>query len=880
MKTSMVSLPAIAVLALCVLFFPVANTSSLRPSSPTPGAEAGRLLSRMPVAFVPNLGQWEHRASYVARFGAMTVYLQDHGWTFTLVKRGPVAIENTPQTAPTSLPERQLNETEGRGVAVQMAFVAANAPELAAEHQLPGRHNYFLGSDPAKWCSDVPLYASVCYGQIYPGVDVRVREQAGHFEFDLLLQPHAQLEPVEMAVEGIERMHVDCEGALVLETQLGPVRMPAPLTWEEGPSGERRLVTCCYALRGENRFGFEVTGRQPGWSLTVDPGLVYSTFLGGAESDAAYAIVLDAQGAATVAGKTYSTTLASFPTTPGAFRTFYNGSYDVFVTRLSPNGSSLVYSTFLGGGGTDYAYAIALDAQGAATIAGETNSPNFPTTPGAFDTSFNGTFGTDAFVTRLSPTGSSLGYSTFLGGTADDTARSLAIDAQGEVTVAGATRSHDFSTTPGAFDTSFNGVWDAVVTRLSPTGTSLVYSTYLGGNGIDTGFAIALDAQGAVTVAGSTGSPDFPTTPGAFDTSFNGNVDWDAFVARLSPTGSSLVYATYLGGERPDEALAVALDAQGAATVVGQTRSTSFPTTPGAFDTGYNGGGWDDDAFVTRLSPTGSSLVYSTFLGGAGVDRALALVLDAQGAATVVGQTVSFGFPTTPGAFDTSYNGPSGGDAFVTRLSPTGSSLVYSTFLGGTSYYEGASALALDAQGVATVAGWTNSADFPTTPGVFDTSYNGGPIIPISGGDAFVTRLDMLPTGTSAFGRSSPGCTGPLAASVSSMPRIGNVSFALTCGNAPPSTAGLCALTGNQLSNPLTLFGVEIWVDPSLVFVSLTANSNSIGASEVPVPVPNNAALAGGRLFAQFFWVGPTAPLPCPPLGWSASNALDFTIQR
>jgi hypothetical protein len=238
---------------------------------------------------------------------------------------------------------------------------------------------------------------------------------------------------------------------------------------------------------------------------------------------------------------------------------------------------------------------------------------------------------------------------------------------------------------------------------------------------------------------------------------------------------------------------------------------------------------------------------------------------------TVAGRTASSDFPTTPGAFDTIYNGGGRGDVFVTRLSPTGSSLDYATFLGGTDS-DDRPVLALDAQGAATVAGVTYSSDFPTTPGAFGTSHNGG-------GDGFVTRLDMLPTGVSAFGRSTPGCTGPLAISVNSMPRVDNAGFALSCGNAPPNTTGLLGFAGSRLPSPVILLGAEVWLDPSPPFVPLPASSNSIGASEVPLPIPNDPHLAGARVFAQFFWAGPTSPPPCPPLGLSASNALDLTIQ-
>ena len=857
MKHKLASLCAITALAVAGPSSSVARGTPGRVPAPRPSAEGSRLLGGLPVAFVPNVGQWEHAARYVARVGAMTVFLEENGWTVALAE-----------------PAKE----HARGVAVRMTFAGARAPTLVAEDTLPGRHNYFLG-DPAQWRSDVPLYRSVRYRDVQPGVDVRAREHAGHFEYDLLLQPGADLAPVEIAVEGIERMRVDTDGALVFETHIGPVRMPVPLSWEVGPAGEQQPIACRYALRGTNRFGFEAPGRQPGWALVVDPGLVWSTFVGGTGYEYAYALALDDQGVVTIAGSTGS---ADFPTTPGAFDLTFNGGglplpADVFVTRLAPDGASLVWSTFLGGTGNETAYALAVDAQGAATITGSTDSADFPTTLGAFDTSFNGgAFTTDAFVARLSSTGASLVWSTFLGGAANDVAFALALDTAGAVTLAGQTSSVGFPTTAGAFDQSYNGGTlyngDAFVARLTPTGASLWYSTFLGGTGDDAAYALAVDAQGAATVAGGTAAADFPTTAGAFDRTFNGgNSPGDAFVTKLAPTGASLVYSTFLGGSNEDYAFALALDAQGAATVAGSTGSIDFPITFGAFDASLSG---TSDGFVARLAPTGASLGASTFLGGLGNERVNALALDPRGAATVAGSTSSADFPTTPGAFDTTYNGPTtqGGDAFVARLSPTLASLTYSTFLGGA-FYENVNAMALDARGEAVVAGNTSSADFPTTVGAFDTTHNGGTY------DAFVTRLDMLPTGVETFGRSSPGCGGALAIGVTSMPQLGNTGFALTCGNATPNASGILALTGHRLASPFPLLGVEVWVDPTLAFVQVFVQSNGIGASEVAMPIANLPWLSGVRLFAQFFWAGPSVPLPCPPLGLSASNGLGFTVQ-
>ncbi len=853
MKISLLSVSSIATLALAASFLCVERPSPAQPVAPTPRAEGTKLLGRLPVAFVPNLGQWDSPARYVARIGAMTMFLEEKGWSFTLVERTAAKGKD------------KASETQAaRGVAVRMTFAGAGTPALVAEERLPGLHNYFLGNDPSKWRSDVPLYASVRYRDVQPGVDVRAREYDGHFEYDLLLAPGADLDAVEVVVEGSEGMYVDREGALVMQTALGPVRMPVPLSWEEGRSGAKSLVTCQYTLRGADRFGFEVPGRQPGWALVVDPGLVWSTFLGGSDLDEGRAVVVDGSGAVTTAGYVYST---NFPVTPGAFDQTYNGGNDAFVARLAPSGSTLLWATYLGGSAEDAAFALVLDPSGDTLVAGSTRSTNFPTTLGAYDTTHNG--GTDAFVARLNATGSALAWSTLLGGSGNEDYPRLGLHLEptGTVALSGGTDSANFPTTPGAHDTSYNGGGDAFVSRLAADGSSLLFSTFLGGTGSDYAPKVGTDPNGLLTVAGYTGSADFPVTPGAYDTSFNGAED--AFVTRLNASGGGLTFSTFLGGSGREFShdLGMVVDSTGAVTVAGGTGSSDFPTTLGAFDTTPNG---QSDLFVTRLDPTGTTLLWSTLVGGSQDDQVQDLEVDATGAAVVTGETTSTGYPTTLGAYDPTANGFL--DVFVTKIHPSGGSLAYSTFLGSNAW-DASQDLALASDGSAVIGGYTKSGLFPTTPGAFQTAYQGG------GSDPFVTRLDMLPTGVSAFGRSSPGCTGPLAISVTSMPQVGNANFALTCGNAPPTTSGLLALTGNGFASPVVVLGAEVWVDPTLVFIQLPANSNSVGASEVTLPIPNGRWLRGTRLFAQFFWAGPSSPPPCPPLGLSASNALEFTIQ-
>ncbi len=414
----------------------------------------------------------------------------------------------------------------------------------------------------------------------------------------------------------------------------------------------------------------------------------------------------------------------------------------------------MVYATFLGGTDWDFGADIAVDTGGNAYVTGRTRSNNFPTTSGAFDQSFGGgTCGTapntysceDGFVVKLNPAGSALAFSTYLGAGDYEGADGIAVDAAGSAYVTGGTGSVDFPTTPGAFDTSHNGYGDAFVVRLETAGSNLAYATFLGGGYGDDGEGIVVDAAGNAYVTGYTGSVDFPTTPGAFDTSANGN--GDAFVVKLNAAGSGLAYGTYVGSSDWEVSVALAIDGQGEAYVTGVTSSSSFPTTEGAFDRSFGGGTCGTppyvsvcrDAFVTRLNDNGTALVYSTYLGGSGDgsgiygDSGRAIAVDPAGNAYVTGWTDSVDFPTTPEAFAPSFSGYS--DAFVSKLNPAGSELTYSTFLGGSGSDSG-HGIAVDSAGTVYVTG-DASTGFPTTPGVFDPVANGS--------DAFVAKLNTMP---------------------------------------------------------------------------------------------------------------------------------------
>jgi hypothetical protein len=713
-------------------------------------------LGALPLSFEKNMGQSDARVDYLARAGSGTVFLTPTAAVF--------AMQNSGFRIPNSEVGIRSVRPEGRstipGAAVYMQIVGANpsARPVGLEQQ-PGRVNYFRGNDPARWHTDVPTFGRVEYRGVYPGILLAYYGGPGGLEYDFTVAPGADPHAVVLNFRGADRVELDSQGDLVAHTAVGDVVQHAPVVYQD-VDGARHAVAGAFRL---NQTGaacaaapaalcppptasFSVGPYDPTRPLVIDPLVLgYSTYLGGSgseDNDISAAIVADPTGSAYITGTTAS---PDFPTTPGAFDTGYHGpGEDAFVAKLNPAGNALVYSTYLAGDKWDLGYGIAVDQAGSAYVAGETISSDFPTTPRAFQRTIGGS--TDAFITKLSPGGDALVYSTYFGGSQVEVANGLAVDGAGNAYIAGNTDSPDMPVTPGAFDTTYNGGkygGDAFAAKLSPDGSALVYGTYLGGGLDDYGYGIAVDHAGSAYVVGATNSGDFPSTPGAFQPSFQGGPD-DAFVTKLSPDGSALAYSTFLGGEWDDLAYAVAVDASGAAYVTGLADSVNFPTTPGAFQATFKG----SPAFVAKLNASGSGLAYGTFLGGSNYETGYGIAVDGAGRAAVTGYTQSSNFPVTPVGFQTVYGG--NGDGFLVRFNGAGSALLYGTYLGGSGGDAGYK-VALDATGSVYVTGATSSANFPVTPGAFDTTYNGG------GSDAFVTKFCLQPCRGPAVPKPAPG---------------------------------------------------------------------------------------------------------------------------
>jgi len=447
----------------------------------------------------------------------------------------------------------------------------------------------------------------VTWRGLYPGISLTLREVQGEAALEVQTAPGADLGAFRLRVAAATTLRTGPDGRLVAVTPIGPVILPAVLR-----DGHPLLARP--AGRDVSFTEAQGPGSVPPPAAPTDPsigkGFEYGTFLGGSDDDhyGGVDLALGPDGSTYVAGTTFST---NFPTTPGAFDTMGDENGDLFISRLDPSGSSLLYSTYLGGTAFDVEHFLTVGSDGAAYVSGTTASSDYPTTPGAFDPSFNGG---DGFITKLDSTGSTLVYSTFLGGTSPDTVEALALAGDGSVFATGETASDDFPTTPGAFDSTLNGEDDAFVTELNPAGSDLVYSTYLGGSYNDFGYGIALGPDGTAYVTGFVQSSDFPTTPGAFDETFNGGNN-DLFVTHVNSEGSALTYSTYVGGNDGDYGRAIAVDPAGNAFITGNTDSPDYPTTPGAYDRTINSSILAD-VFATKLNAAGGDLVYSTFLGG------------------------------------------------------------------------------------------------------------------------------------------------------------------------------------------------------------------------------------------------------------------------
>jgi hypothetical protein len=648
---------------------------------------------RLPVAFEANCGQSNPEVKFIAHGAGRRLILTADGLMLS-----PISSRST-----ASYPTEPF----------RLRLLEANpSAEIAGRDRLTGTANYFVGADPNQWHVGVPRFAKVRYSEVYPGIDLVYYGNGRQVECDFIVAAGADPDVIRFAVDRRTPATIDSQGDIIFRAADGEVRLRCPVIYQKADSGPQP-VAGAFVINEAGQIRFQIGPYDASRPLIIDPILVFSTFMGGNNNETGAAIGIDTSANVLVAGTTDS---SDFPVT-NAFQSTKGSTQDGFVVKLDSTGSNLVYATYFGGNNQDFVNALAVDGAGNVYLAGQTSSPNLPTSVGTFQATLKG--GTNAFVVVLGPAGTNIVYATYLGGDAADAARGIAVDAAGNAFVTGLTSSENFPRTVDAFKRSLQGGTDAFVTELGVGGSNLVYSSYLGGSGDDAANAIAIDTIGNAYITGLTQSTNFPTR-----NQFQNKLDQgavfgsgqDAFVTEFQSDGANLIYSTFLGGGDVDTGYGIAVDSTGAAYVTGFTRSTNFPKSSKPFQGSLDRGNSSipmGDAFVTKLSPGGASLTYSTYLGGGNADAGFAIAVDADGDACVTGGTLSGGFPIL-NPVQTSCRSCSDGlrDAFVSKFGPAGTNLVYSTFLGGKGDDAGVS-IAFDPAGSAFLTGFTGSDNFP-----------------------------------------------------------------------------------------------------------------------------------------------------------------------
>ena len=673
-------------------------------STPPPNARAaGAALAKMPVHFEANAGQHDSEVRFVARRGAASVALRDDG--ATLVVQEP------------AIPKQRGAKKRNAGRAVIGLKVDGGRTVVPqASEELVTKVNYFTGKDPSKWRTDVPTYAKVTYPSVLDGVDLVYHGEGGALEYDFVVAPGAEVDRVAMNVEGASKMAITEHGELRIQTSSGDIIQPPPVVYQRDASGTKHTIASSYRIVGERSVGFEVSAYDRTKPLVIDPVLAFATYLGGTSYDVLNAVAADASGNTYVSGNTWS---SDFPTqnafaaqlTPTCVEC-YEAS-DVFVSKLDATGTTLLYSTYIGGQSNDSASAIAVGADGTAYLTGTTTSSDFPLV-NAINPPYESING---FVTRLNAAGNVLVYSTYLSGYDDDEPSGIAVDASG-IYVAGATRSTNLGQSGGnggqprvqpQGGASGGYDYDAFVAKLSPTGSEVTWVKYLGGVSEDAATGLAIDAAGNAYISGyTTSGSSFPQTASPLKPACQGEVR-DAFVAKINAGGT--VYATCLGGADEDRAMAIAVDASGSAYVAGYTTSSDFAAAP------IQPFGGVGDAFVTKLNPAGTAIEYSTVIGGSNDDGASAIAIDSANTAWVTGFTASADFPSViPIQAAFAGGGEASYDAFVTRINAAGTRVIFSSFYGGAVDSDDGFALAVNGSRVH-LGGNTISTDLPFVNG-------------------------------------------------------------------------------------------------------------------------------------------------------------------
>jgi len=863
-------------------------------------ARAVAAYGKLPLGFEANEGQTDSRVRFLSRGSGYLLYLTPGEAVLALESERPQ------QSARTSkLPQGGVESVQPKPASVlRMQLVGGNSQAgMVGTDVLPGKSNYFLSNDPSQWRTSVPNYRKVAEHAVYPGIDLIYYGTQSQLEYDFIVAPGADPRAIRLAVQGARKLRIDPQGNLIASVGKGEVSFERPVAYQEDSHGTRQPVAARYSIKGGRNVEFKVGKHDPSRSLVIDPTLAYSTYVGGGLIDGANGIAVAPDNSAFITGETFS---VNFPVVDALFPTNVAQSEVAFVSKVSPDGSALLYSTYLGCNRT-IGYGIAVDSLAEAYVTGTTDCSTFPVTEGAFDTlcgadgkcgaSWNeqGYIVYNAFVTKFNVEGTELIYSGLIGDYSVAAGRSIAVDEAQQAYVTGDIGPNIQETVPlvppetppplfctykgfqtffgGSGGTPYGGIaTDAFLVKVDAAGSELLYCTYIGGSDEDVGYGIAVDTAANAYVTGIAYSSDFPTGGGALQTAYAGA--GDAFLTKVNTNGagsSSLIYSTYIGGSGLDQGNGVAVDASGNAYVAGLTtsRASSLLFTPpsGAYQSDCALDTLkvcEGDAFVAKFALSGTpALSFFTYLGGGLADSANGIALDSSDNVYVTGSTVSTDFPIAGNVFQTTYGGGNA-DAFITELNPTGSALVYSTYLGGTATDIG-NGIGVDTAtpAAAYVAGQTCSFDFPLA----------NPLQPSYGGncDAFVSKASFLegialnPAGllfpTQSLGSTSEAETvtltnGDSTLTINSITVTGSASSDFAETNNCPATVqpgAQCTITVTFTPTALGVRKASIEITDSALgspqYISLTGSTSTVGIQ--PASVAFGSQAVGASSAAQ-----------------------------
>jgi hypothetical protein len=820
---------------------PVAERAS--PLTPQKKKEIRTRLRGMTVPFIANKGQVDKQVAFQAN---------TFGGTIFVTHTGEIVY---------SLPTDAAKGTHGKasGLVVRERLKGAKPAQVKGFGKPDGTANYFIGKDKADWKRNIPAFATISLGEMYQGIELRLRAYGENVEKLFHVRPGGDYKKIQVNMEGADSLRVLDSGELEVQSPIGSVRFTSPVAYQETESG-RKLIDVAYLVSGTS-YSFALGEYDKNREVIIDP-LLASTFFGsngigggtgthGGDGDNVAGIAVDKNGKIFLVG---TTSLFSFPTTSGAYDNTnknFSASFsrNIFISRLNPDLTSLEASTFLGGSTSEEdSPNIALDSLNRVFVAGTTSSSDFPTTSGAYcrTQSISG----DIFISRLNADLTTLEASTLLGGSSYDNPYSLVVDNANRVFVTGLTQSGDFPTTSGAYNetrscqcSGYGSTTDVFISRLDADLTTLQASTFLGGTEDEDYPLLALDSSGNLVIAGQTASTDFPVTEGAYDTEHTGS--WsDIFISRLDADLTTLTASTLLGGTSGAWRPALAVSSSDKIYVAGTT-GEGFPVTMSAYDTTHNGADGVSDAFVARFSHDLQTLERATYLGGSTYEYPASLALSASNKVYVSGQTSSTDFPVTSSGYDrtnSAEDNVSMADIFVSRLNEDLTILEASTFLGGQDS-EFSPILAVDSANRVFVTGTTRSHDFPVTGGAYDTSLWGYT-------DIFVARLDseLQTLGASTF---LGGCPGDDAVTVA-RDSSGNLFVAgVTYSQDYPTTSGVYDETHNNGERDIFISRLNAEMT-DMTASTFLGGANLEGQPDIAVTASNNVVLAGVTLSEDF----------------------------